>query len=65
MHNNAHLQALIEPHLGAIKDLLPSTYQLTLVARYTGTLDADIVLTDDPEPALAAKAITELVGRQS
>jgi hypothetical protein len=57
------LQSILEPHLGAIRDLLPSTYHVTLVARYTGSLDADIVLTDDPELPLAADAITALASR--
>lgn len=43
-------QSLIEPHLEAIERLLPSPYKLTLVARYTGSLDADIILTLDDLP---------------
>lgn len=51
------LQSVLEPHLGAIADLLPSTYKVTLVARYEGSLDADIVLTNDPELPMAGAVL--------
>lgn len=43
------VSAEIEQYLLAIERLLPNTYKLTLLARYTGTQynDADILLTVD------------------
>ena len=60
--NKPAFQALLERHLGEIRDLLPeSAYRLTLIARYTGTLDADIALTDDAAPLSAVEAFLRLI----
>lgn len=45
----AELHNFLGTHLAEIADVLPKTYKLTLVARYTGSelKDADVVIGDD------------------
>lgn len=53
----------ISDRLAEIADFLPKEYKLTIVARHAGELDADIVLTDEPELEKAIEAIRALDDR--
>lgn len=59
------LHNFLGEHLADIAEVLPHTYKLTLVARYTGAelADADVVIGDDDLTAAVA-AIERLACRQ-
>jgi len=57
------LRLFVGEKLADIADGLPHEYRLTMVARHTGGIDADIVVTDDDLKS-AASAIQALARRE-